>query len=148
MASAIALANKIDFNMLHFSFLVFGLIAAHTGPHPARHALQSPEATEASTAIVAEVIIEASAETIAASLILSTWAVKGRRVAEGIGAAQILPTGTIERPGLGQGCRRRQRQGNKRKCDQLHVYLPCLTGCIALSLRVDAAAKRAGCGHD
>jgi len=57
--------------MLHFSFLVFGLIAAHTAPHPARHALQSPEATEASTAIVAEVIIEASAETVAAALILS-----------------------------------------------------------------------------
>jgi hypothetical protein len=45
---------------------------------------------------------------------------------------------------LGRGCRRRQRQGNKRKCDQLHVYLPCLTGCIVLSLGVDAAAKRAG----
>ena len=121
------------------------------------------EATEASTAIVAEVIIEAAAETIAAALILSaravigrgiaervgaalilpSWTVKCRRVAEGIGAAQILPTGTIERPVLGQGCRRRQRKGNKRKCDQLHVYLPCLTGCIVLRLGVDAAAKRA-----
>src|SRR5215469_13399160 len=106
------------------------------------------EAAKGSTAGVAEWVVEATAETIAAALILSARAVIGRGVAEGIGAAQILPTGTIERPVLGQGCRRRQRKGNKRKCDQLHVYLPCLTGCIALSLGVDAAAKRAGCGHD
>jgi hypothetical protein len=43
-ASAIALANKIDFNMLHLSFLVFGLIAAHTAPHPARHCGRSRQA--------------------------------------------------------------------------------------------------------
>src|SRR5262249_4722615 len=39
-ASAIALANKIDFMYISLSF-VSGLIAAHTAPHPARHALQS-----------------------------------------------------------------------------------------------------------
>ena len=143
--------------------------AKHGWPAKLRHrepvfgGRETLEATEASTAIVAEVIIEATAETIAAALILSaravigrgiaervgaalilpSWTVKCRRVAEGIGAAQILPIGTIERPVLGQGCRRRQRKGNKRKCDQLHVYLPCLTGCIVLSLGVDAAAKRA-----
>ena len=93
-------------------------------------------------------MIEATAETIAAALILPSWTLKSRRVAEAIGAAQILPTGTIERPGLGQGCRRRQRKGNKRKCDQLHVYLLCLTGCIVLNLGVDGAANRAGCGND
>jgi hypothetical protein len=93
----------------------------------------SPTSTKsgASPTIAAALILSARAvigrgiaERVGAALILPSGTVKCRRVAEGIGAAQILPTGTIERPVLGQGCRRRQRKGNKRKCDQLHVYLP------------------------
>src|SRR5262245_6033897 len=111
------------------------------------------EAAKGSTAGVAEWVVEATAETIAAALILSaravigrgiaervgaslilpSWTVKCRRIAEGVGAAQILSTGTVERPVVVRGCRRRQRKGNKRKCHQLHVYLSCLTGCIVLS---------------
>src|SRR5262249_40290576 len=140
--------------------------AKHGWPAKLRHrepVFGGRETLEATEAIVAEVIIEATAETIAAALILSAWAVIGRgiaervgaalilpswtvkcrrvaegigaalilpswtvkcrRVAEGIGAAQILPTGTIERPVLGQGCRRRQRKGNKRKCENAHPFL-------------------------
>ena len=90
----------------------------------------------AARAIAAALILSARAvigrgiaERVGAALILPSWTVKCRRVAEGIGAAQILPTGTIERPVLGQGCRRRQRKGNKRKCDQFHFRLPCSMGC-------------------
>ena len=82
--------------------------AKHGWPAKLRHrepvfgGRETLEATEASAAIVVEVI-EATAETIAAALILSARAVIGRGIAERVGAALVLPSRTVKCRGVAEG---------------------------------------------